>query len=109
MEEQTKDLRDYIDAFRRRRTTILLVAAGIFAVSVMVALLWPPTYRSTATILIEAQEIPPDLIRSTITSYATQRIETIKQRVTTRVNLMQIIEKYNLYAVRICNVIYINH
>ena len=98
MEEQTKELRDYVDAFRRRRTTILLVVLSVFAVSVVVALLWPPTYRSTATILIEEQEIPPDLIRSTITSYATQRIETIKQRVTTRANLMQIIEKYNLYA-----------
>lgn len=98
MEEQTKELRDYIDAFRRRRATILLVVAGVFAVSVIVALLWPPTYRSIATILIEEQEIPPDLIRSTITSYATQRIETIKQRVMTRANLMQIIEKYNLYV-----------
>lgn len=98
MEEQTKDLRDYIDAFRRRRTTILLVVLSMFAVSVIVALLWPPTYRSTATILIEEQEIPPDLIRSTITTYATQRIETIKQRVMTRANLMQIIEKYNLYV-----------
>ncbi|MBI3441430.1 MAG: lipopolysaccharide biosynthesis protein, partial [Proteobacteria bacterium] len=43
------------------------------------------------------QEIPNDLIRSTITSYATQRIQTISQRVMTRANLMQIIEKYNLY------------
>ncbi len=98
MEEQTKELRDYIDAFRRRRNTILLVVVSVFAVSLIIALLWPPTYRSTATILIEEQEIPPDLIRSTITSYATQRIETIKQRVMTRANLMQIIEKYNLYV-----------
>ena len=98
MEEQTKELRDYIDAFRRRRTTILLVVVSVFAISVIAALLWPPTYRSIATILIEEQEIPPDLIRSTITSYAIQRIETIKQRVMTRANLTQIIEKYNLYV-----------
>ncbi|MFK5947911.1 MAG: GNVR domain-containing protein, partial [Methylococcales bacterium] len=32
------------------------------------------------------------------TSYAAQRIETIKQRVMTRPNLMEIIEKYNLYV-----------
>ncbi len=97
MEEQTKELRDYLDAFRRRRTSILSVAAVIFVVSVIAAVLWPPVYRSTATILIEEQEIPPDLIRSTITSYATQRIQTITQRVMTRANLMQIIEKYDLY------------
>jgi succinoglycan biosynthesis transport protein ExoP len=97
MEEQTKELRDYLDAFRRRRTSILSVAAVIFVISVVAAVLWPPVYRSTATILIEEQEIPPDLIRSTITSYATQRIQTITQRVMTRANLMSIIEKYDLY------------
>ena len=97
MEEQAKELKDYIDAFRRRRHSILSVVAGIFVISVIAALVWPPVYRSTATILIEEQEVPPDLVRSTITSFATQRIETIKQSVMTRANLMQVIEKYNLY------------
>jgi len=97
MEENIKELSDYIDAFRRRRTTILSVAAVIFTISVIAALVWPPVYRSVATILIEEQEVPSDLIRSTITSYATQRIQTINQRVMTRANLMQIIEKYDLY------------
>jgi succinoglycan biosynthesis transport protein ExoP len=97
MNEQTKELSDYIDAFRRRRASILSLAAGIFAISVIVALAWPPVYRSMATILIEEQEVPSDLIRSTITSYATQRIQTINQRVMTRANLMKIIEKYDLY------------
>ena len=97
MEDQTKDLRDYIDAFRRRRKSILSIAGVILVISVAVALLWPPTYRSTATILIEEQEIPQDLVRSTITSFAAQRIQTISQTVMTRANLMQIIDKYNLY------------
>jgi succinoglycan biosynthesis transport protein ExoP len=97
MEEQTKELKDYLDAFRRRRTLILSVAAVIFVVSVLAALFWPPTYRSTATILIEEQEVPQDLVRSTITSFATERIQTISQTVMTRANLMQIVEKYDLY------------
>ncbi len=97
MEEQTKELKDYLDAFRRRRVSILVVASALVVASVAVAMLWPPVYRSTATILIEEQEIPPDLVRSTITSFATQRIQTISQRVMTRSNLMQIVEKYDLY------------
>src|SRR5690242_9757687 len=100
MEEHTKDLKDYIQAFRRRRISILATISVLFAISLLAALLWPPTYRSVATILIEEQEVPSDLIRSTITSYATQRIQTISQTVMTRANLMQIIEKYNLYADR---------
>ncbi|MHB8716891.1 MAG: GumC family protein [Sulfuricaulis sp.] len=97
MEEQTKVLKDYIDAFRRRRNSIFFVAGVIFFVSIIAAVFWPPTYRSTATILIEEQEVPQDLIRSTVTSYATERIQTITQTVMTRANLMQIIQKYDLY------------
>jgi succinoglycan biosynthesis transport protein ExoP len=97
MEEQVKDLRDYIDAFRRRRKAIFFVAAVVFVISAIIALLWPPTYRSTATILIEEQEIPQDLVRSTITSFASERIQTISQTVMTRANLLRIIDKYDLY------------
>lgn len=98
MEEQTKELNDYLDGFRRRRFSVLVLAGVLFTISLLAAFLWPPTYRSTATILIEEQEIPPELVRSTITSYATQRIQVISQRVMTRTNLMQVIEKYGLYA-----------
>ena len=97
IEEETRDLRDYIDVFRRRRTSILSAAIAIIMMGVAAALVWPPTYRSTATILIEEQEIPSTLVQSTVTSYATQRIETISQRVMTRANLLEIIEKYALY------------
>ena len=99
MEEEyaSKELSDYIDAFRRRKISISAIGVSIFVISLIVALVWPPTYRSAATILIEEQEIPTDLVRSTITSFANQRIQTIKARVMTRKNLMEIIEKYNLY------------
>lgn len=97
MEEETKELKDYLDAFRRRRASIFLVAGVLFFVTLMVAMIWPSTYQAKATILIEGQEVPSELIRSTITSYASQRIETITQRVMSRTNLMEIVEKYKLY------------
>jgi len=98
MEEQTRDIRDYIDAFRRRRALVLVSFTVVFALSLLAALLWPPTYRSTATILIEEQAIPAELVRSTITTYAWQRIQTISQRVMSRANLLEIVDKYKLYA-----------
>src|SRR5437867_3826153 len=94
---KTKDLRDYLDIFQRRKMPILVAMGFLFCLSVAIAFLLPPTYRSTATILIEEQEIPPDLVRSTITSYADQRIETIKQQVMSRSTLWKIIERYGLY------------
>ena len=96
--EQTLDLGDYLAAFRRRRGMILLVAVIIFILGLITASVWPPTYQSSATILIEEQDIPSELIQSTVTSYAAQRIQIISQRVMARSNLMEIVEKYNLYA-----------
>lgn len=97
MEQEAKGFRDYLDSFRRRRKQLVWTVVVILAVSVSVAFGLPPVYRSTATILIEEQEIPPDLVRSTVTSYADQRIQMIRQRVMTRSNLRNIIDKFNLY------------
>lgn len=98
MEEQTLELRDYLDMIRRRRSTIWLVGAVIFVLGAAAAVFWPATYQSTATVLVEEQEIPPNLVQSTVTSYAAQRIQTIQQRVMTRANLLGIVDKYHLYA-----------
>jgi polysaccharide biosynthesis transport protein len=97
MEAPAKDLYDYLALLRRRKTIILTVAALLLAASAALAFLLPAVYRSTATILIEEQEIPPDLVRSAIATYADQRIETIKQQVLSRSTLWRIVEQYDLY------------
>ena len=68
-----------------------------FLATCVLALALPPTYRSTGTILIEQQEVPTDLVRSTVTSYADQRVQIISQRVMTTQNLLGIIQRYELY------------
>ena len=97
-DEQSKNLQDYLAAAKRRRAQIAAIAVVIFGIGAIVALAWPPTYRSAATILIEEQQIPVELVQSTVTSYASQRIQTISQRVMTRSNLMEIVTKFDLYA-----------
>jgi uncharacterized protein involved in exopolysaccharide biosynthesis len=96
--EQTPDLGDYLSAFKRRLGLIITVAGVIFALGVITAFTWPPTYQSTSTILIEAQEVPAELIQSTVTSFADQRIQVISQRVMTRNNLIEIMDTYGLYT-----------
>ncbi|MGE3557561.1 MAG: GumC family protein [Nitrospira sp.] len=95
--EQSKSFAEYVAVFRRRRKLIIFSGIGLLSVSLAIAFLWPPTYNSTAMILIEEQEIPSDLVRSTITSYADQRIETIKQQVMSRTTLWKVVEQFNLY------------
>lgn len=94
---RARTLPDYLVLLRRRRTLILAVWAALMAASAALAFLLPSVYRSTATILIEEQEIPPDLVRSAIATYADQRIETIKQQVLSRATLWRIVEQYGLY------------
>ena len=96
--EQTLDLGDYLAAFRRRRGMIILIAGIVFILGLITAFVWPPTYESSATILIEEQEIPVEMVQTTVTSYAGQRIQVISQRVMTRANLLKIIDKYALYV-----------
>lgn len=96
-QNQEKSVQDYLAILSRRKVAIIVTGLLVFILGLVMALIWPPTYKSSATILIKEQDIPSELVRSTVTSYAAQRIQTISQRVMTRPNLMEIIEKYNLY------------
>ena len=93
-----KSLADYLGIVRRRKGLLALVFVTLLALSVAVALLLPAVYRSTATILIKEQEIPQELVRSTVTSYADERIQVISQQVMTRVTLLDLVDKYGLYG-----------
>lgn len=97
MEEQPFDIRPYVEMLRRQRWLVAAVFSVVLALALVVAAVWPPTYRSSATILIEEQQIPADLVRSTITSFADQRIQVISQRALTRANLAELVERYSLY------------
>lgn len=96
--ESTINLGDYLAILKRRKTVIVVASGLLFCLSLAAAILWPPTFKSTATILIEEQEVPAELVHSTITSYADQRIEMIKQQVMSRSSLGKVVEQYNLYA-----------
>jgi uncharacterized protein involved in exopolysaccharide biosynthesis len=89
---------EHARALWRRRWLVLGTFAGGSFVALLFAVLTPPVYQSSATILIEQQEIPQDFVRSTITSFADQRIQVISQRVMTSQNLVGIIERNDLYA-----------
>ncbi len=98
MEENTMDFKALIRILKRRKLEILLPVFGIFLIALIGALIWPPTYRSSSTILIEEQEIPPEYVLSTVTGYAEQRLQMISQRIMTHNRLMEIVNRFNLYA-----------
>src|SRR5271154_2481381 len=91
------DLRERWLAYWRRRRTFFTVSGIATVATLALAGLLPSTYRSTATILIEQQEIPQEIVRSVITSFADQRVQVISQRVITTQNLLSLIDRYQLY------------
>lgn len=98
--EETKDLSEYLAALNRRKWQILFTTAVLVLVTAAVAYLLPPVYRSTATILVQEQEIPAEFVRSTITSFADERIQVITQQVMTRATLLELVRKHDLYPTR---------
>ena len=93
-----KSISEYISMIKRRKNIVIIATISLFLIGLLVTLLWPATYRSEAVILIEEQDVPNELVRSTITSYAVQRIEEIKQRIMTTSNIVSIVEKFNVYS-----------
>ncbi len=97
MDEEVKTPQDYLALAMRRKWHFLLPALAVFLLTSTIAFLLPSVYRSAAVVLIEEPDVPRELVFSTITSYADQRLQTIYHRATTTQNLMQIINKFDLY------------
>jgi polysaccharide biosynthesis transport protein len=97
VENQAPDIGDYLKIIKRRSKFLIIPFVVILVLSIVLSVVLPPVYRSIATILIEEQEIPSELVRSTVTTFADQRIQIISQRIMTRSNLMGIVEKFDLY------------
>jgi uncharacterized protein involved in exopolysaccharide biosynthesis len=91
-------LSDYTAILKRRKWDFLTPLILISVAAVSFAFTLPSRFQSTGTILIEQQEIPSDLVRSTVTSYADQRVEIVRQRTMTTQNLGAIVERHDLYS-----------
>ena len=98
MEEQSFELDRYIGILKRRKWHLVIPTILIMAASAAVALLWPSVYKSSATILIEEQDIPSDFVMTTVTGYAEQRIQATRQRIMSTSRLVEIINRFGLYA-----------
>lgn len=97
LDENEKGLSDYLDILRRRKYYFILTFPLLVLVAIGIALSLPPIYRSQGVILIESQDIPSDLVRSTVTSFAEQQIKVIEQRVLTTALIQEAVQKHNLY------------
>ncbi len=101
IQETTADtfttLDDYKQFISRRKWYIIIPLLISIAIAVACAYLLPPVYQSSSTILIESQQVPQDLVRTTVTGYAEERIKAITAQILSRQVLLKIIHDFNLY------------
>ena len=90
-------LGDYLQIAGRRKWAFVVPMLSVIILAMAVALLLPPKYRSSATILIEEQEIPTNFVMATVTSFAEQRLQQINQRIMSTTKLLEIIDQFGLY------------
>jgi len=96
-EENVKTIAEYLEVLNRRKGLLFISFFTVGFLGLVLAMKLPPVYRSSATILIEDQQIPQSMVQTTITDFADKRIELIRQRVMTRDRILSIIEKHKVY------------
>ena len=98
MESDALSFSDLLGLARRRFAVFANTFVASLSIAVLLAFGLPSVYESTGTILIEQQNIPDDLVQSTITSYADERIQVISQRVMSTDNLAGLVQRHELFG-----------
>ena len=86
-------------AMWHRRKWLAIVAFAVpFSAAASAIVFIPNIYQSSATVLVERQQVPEALVRPTVTSELETRLRTISQEILSRSRLQALITRYGLYA-----------
>lgn len=94
--EQDLELGNILRIIKRRKLWLILPCICVFITTLIVALMLPNIYKSTATVMIQNPQIPQNLVQSTVTSLADQRIQAITQEVSARSKILSLVDKFDL-------------
>jgi len=83
--------------WQRKWWIIIPTIIGIVA-SIAAVLLIPPRYEANAVMLVQSAQLPDQLVGTFDDSQIERRIAAIKQRVTSRPDLIELINRHGLYA-----------
>ena len=81
----------------QRRYYVLTCFLVMLVLGVVAAFGLPRTYRSTATLLVQSQDLPKTIVDSPTEGAVEQRIARIREQVLSRGDLIQLIEQNDLY------------
>ena len=89
---RTLDIEDYIDIARRHKSWIMGPTLFGLVISIIVALVLPNTYVSTAVMRITPSQISANIVATTLNQQLTERIMTMQQDILSRTSLSNIIQ-----------------
>jgi polysaccharide biosynthesis transport protein len=90
-------LGQYTGVLRRRWPYLAIIVPPAILISAVLAITLPAVYSSSATILLEASSIDPSLVKTTVVSYADQRIEIVRRDVMSGARLEQVVKQVDPY------------
>jgi polysaccharide biosynthesis transport protein len=82
----------------QRRYLVLACLLALLAAAAIAAFAMPTTYRSSATLLVQSQDLPTTLVDAPTNGAIDQRIARIRQQVLSRGDLIQLIDQDDLYS-----------
>ena len=84
--DATVDIAHYLSILKRRKKYLVISGPAFWCLRVLLSLAFPfHSTQSRSTIRIEEQQIPPEFVRSTVTGFADQRIQSLTRRILSRV------------------------
>lgn len=91
------DLKFYWKLFWRRLPVMMLFILVCSTLGVITALKLPETWATSARLLVEAPQIPDEMVASTVQINAVEQLDIIQQRLLTRANLIDIANKLQVF------------
>src|SRR5579863_3934190 len=88
------DVEDYIDIVRRHKGWIFGPFLFCLVGSVVGAYLWPDSYVSQAVVKITPQQIPENMVQSSVNQQMFDRLNSMEQEILSRSVLTTIINTY---------------
>jgi polysaccharide chain length determinant protein (PEP-CTERM system associated) len=85
-------------AWSRRKWLAIVTFIVPFLAATSFITFMPNIYQSTATLLVERQQVPEALVRPTVTGEFETRLRTISQEIMSRSRLEALIARFGLYA-----------
>src|SRR5688500_13526433 len=82
----------------RRKWLGVAVFTVPFVAAESLIVFMPGVYRSTATVLVDRQQVPESMVKPTVTSALETRLHTISQEILSRSRLDALIKQFDLYS-----------